>query len=147
MGVMSELPVKQARFVGEYLVDLNAARAARDAGYSYRSARQIGSELLSKPNIQAVIQARCKETEKRLEIQRDDVIRGLQEAYEEARVQGDPMAMIAAMREIGRMLGYYAVCPTHEQIAEGSCQVESIPTHQMSNRELMAMYQQSGSTD
>ncbi|MFA6110992.1 MAG: terminase small subunit [Candidatus Latescibacterota bacterium] len=48
---------RQERFALEYLVDLNAAAAARRAGYSPRWARQIGSRLLKKPGVQAVIAA------------------------------------------------------------------------------------------
>lgn len=41
----------QKRFVQEYLVDLNATQAAIRAGYSKRSARQVGAENLSKHDI------------------------------------------------------------------------------------------------
>ena len=49
------LSPKQQRFVDEYLVDLNATKAAIRAGYSNKTARQIGSENLSKPVIQEAI--------------------------------------------------------------------------------------------
>ncbi|MGV6826424.1 MAG: terminase small subunit [bacterium] len=106
-GTLAGLPIRQARFIDEYLVDLNGAQSAIRAGYSCRSARQIASEILSKPDVQEVIRRRCKETEARLQISRDDVIRGLQAAYEEARLRGDPIAMIAAMKEIAAMMGFY----------------------------------------
>ncbi len=48
---------KQERFVAEYLIDLNAAAAARRAGYSERTANREGSRLLSKVDIQAASQA------------------------------------------------------------------------------------------
>ena len=50
---MSDRPLtdKQARFVQEYLVDLNATQAAIRAGYSVNTAQRIGSENLSKPVI------------------------------------------------------------------------------------------------
>jgi phage terminase small subunit len=49
----------QAKFVGEYLIDLNATQAAVRAGYSPDTARQIGSENLSKPDIaEAIIAAK-----------------------------------------------------------------------------------------
>ena len=38
---------RQARFVAEYLVDLNATQAAIRAGYSAATARQMGAENLS----------------------------------------------------------------------------------------------------
>jgi phage terminase small subunit len=45
------LTPKQARFVAEYLIDLNATQAAIRAGYSAKTARQQGAENLSKPDI------------------------------------------------------------------------------------------------
>jgi terminase small subunit-like protein len=47
------LSPKQRRFVAEYLIDLNAAEAAIRAGYSHKTARSVGSENLTKPDIQA----------------------------------------------------------------------------------------------
>lgn len=55
---------KQQRFCEEYLVDLCATQAAIRAGYSPRSARQIGDENMSKPDIVAEIE-RLKEARKR----------------------------------------------------------------------------------
>lgn len=43
---------KQDMFCREYLIDLNATQAAIRAGYSENTARKIGSENLSKPDIQ-----------------------------------------------------------------------------------------------
>lgn len=52
------LTPKQQRFVDEYLIDLNATRAAIAAGYSEKTAAVIGCENLTKPNIAAEIEAR-----------------------------------------------------------------------------------------
>ncbi|MBM7843756.1 terminase small subunit [Herpetosiphon giganteus] len=52
------LTAKQRRFVDEYLVDFNATQAAIRAQYAERSARSIGSENLTKPEIQAEINRR-----------------------------------------------------------------------------------------
>jgi len=46
---------KQKRFCEEYIFDFNATRAAKVAGYSEATAYSIGSENLSKPEIQAYI--------------------------------------------------------------------------------------------
>lgn len=55
---------KQAAFVQEYLIDLNATQAAIRAGYSEDTARAIGSENLSKPYIaQAIAEAKAKRAE------------------------------------------------------------------------------------
>lgn len=58
---MSLLTDKQQRFCEEYLVDLNATKAAIRAGYSEDSAGSIGHENLKKPEIQDYISKRQKE--------------------------------------------------------------------------------------
>lgn len=50
------LTPKQARFVQEYLVDLNATAAAKRAGYSERTAYSIGQRLLKNVEIQKALQ-------------------------------------------------------------------------------------------
>ncbi|WP_082033697.1 terminase small subunit [Pseudomonas sp. PI1] len=65
----------QLRFVEHYLVDLNATQAAIRAGYSERTARQMGAENLSKPVIQAAIAAARLEQQKRTQITADRVLR------------------------------------------------------------------------
>ena len=49
---------KQARFVDEYLIDMNATQAAIRAGYSKRRADAIGYENLRKPEISHAIAER-----------------------------------------------------------------------------------------
>tara|TARA_R110000824_G_scaffold188319_1_gene369657 strand:+ start:4155 stop:4583 length:429 start_codon:yes stop_codon:yes gene_type:complete len=48
---MQKLNAKQTRFCEEYLIDLNGTQAAIRAGYSEKTAAEIGSENLRKPNI------------------------------------------------------------------------------------------------
>ena len=71
---MTRLSSKQQRFVVEYLVDLNATQAAIRAGYSPKTAKSIGSENLTKPDIQACVQERRKDARKRAEITLDDIL-------------------------------------------------------------------------
>ncbi|MVW80189.1 terminase small subunit [Bordetella sp. 02P26C-1] len=68
---------KQRRFVEEYLVDLNATQAAIRAGYSPKTAGQIGDENLKKPQIAAAVQEAQAERSKRTEITQDMVLREL----------------------------------------------------------------------
>jgi hypothetical protein len=56
------LTKKQHDFVEYYCRSGNATKAAIQAGYSKKSARFIGAENLSKPNISAAIAERFKET-------------------------------------------------------------------------------------
>lgn len=48
---------RQRRFCDEYLIDCNATQAAIRAGYSAKTAKQIGQENLTKPDLKAYIEA------------------------------------------------------------------------------------------
>lgn len=48
---MRKLTPKQQRFVDEYLIDLNASGAAKRAGYSAKTADQLGYQLLQHPSV------------------------------------------------------------------------------------------------
>jgi len=72
-----KLTPKQQRFVEEYLVDLNATQAAIRAGYSPRTARKIGQENLTKPDIQAAITKSINKRAERTEITQDWVLKKL----------------------------------------------------------------------
>ncbi|MCF2517139.1 terminase small subunit [Dyadobacter sp. CY351] len=56
-----KLSVKQMRFIEEYTLDFNATAAAIRAGYSEKSARAIGCENLTKPDIKEAIKKRIDE--------------------------------------------------------------------------------------
>lgn len=76
-GKESQLTPKQQRFVDEYLLDLNATQAAIRAGYSEENARQIGSENLSKLDIQNAIQSAMDARSQRTAITADRVLNEL----------------------------------------------------------------------
>jgi len=102
---MRPLTPKQVRFVDEYLLDLNATQAAIRAGYSAKSARSIGEENLTKPDIKTAIQIRQASREKRTEIAQDDVVKGL---LSEAKYFGSgasPSARVRAWELLGKHVG------------------------------------------
>ena len=68
---------KQAQFVREYLIDLNATQAAIRAGYSAKTAASIGQENLTKPEIDAAIAIAMERRAERTEITADRVLREL----------------------------------------------------------------------
>lgn len=74
---MAKLTPKQKAFCDEYLIDLNATQAAIRAGYSTKTAKDIGSENLAKPNIRAYIDKAIAERSKRTGINQDRIIREL----------------------------------------------------------------------
>lgn len=71
---MARMTAKQQRFCDEYLIDLNATQAAIRAGYSVESAKEIGCENLTKPNIQSVIAKAMAERSRRTGINQDRVL-------------------------------------------------------------------------
>lgn len=68
---------KQQRFVEEYLIDLNATQAAIRAGYSADTARAIGCENLTKPDIAAAVEEAQALRSMRTNITQDQVLREL----------------------------------------------------------------------
>lgn len=71
------LTAKEARFVEEYLIDLNATAAAERAGYSARSSTQIGYELLQRNRVAEAIQEAKARRSERTEITADRVLEEL----------------------------------------------------------------------
>ncbi len=68
------LSPKQQRFVDEYLIDLNATQAAIRAGYSARTAAEMGYENLRKPQIVTAIAEARKSQQTRTLITADRVL-------------------------------------------------------------------------
>lgn len=81
---MATLTEKQRAFVSEYLIDLNATQAAIRAGYSAKTARQIGEENMSKPDIRAALADAMKAREERTEITQDKVISDIEMIKQDA---------------------------------------------------------------
>lgn len=74
------LTARQRRFVDEFMVDHNATQAAIRAGYSKKTARQTGTENLSKPAISEAIAKREQRVAKKLEVTVDSLAAELEEA-------------------------------------------------------------------
>ncbi len=74
MTEKTRLTPKQARFIEEYLVDLNATQAATRAGYSAKTAEQKGYQLLQKPAIKEAVEAAKQARSQRTEITADRVL-------------------------------------------------------------------------
>lgn len=70
----NELSAKQRAFVREYLIDLNATQAAIRAGYSEKTAGQIGEQNLKKLEIQKAISAAMDLRAKRTDITADRIM-------------------------------------------------------------------------
>ncbi len=82
------LTPRQARFVAEYLVDLNATQAAIRAGYSANRASEIGYQQLRKTTVQEAIAEAMEKRSKRVQRTADDVMRDL------AAIRADAMQIV-----------------------------------------------------
>jgi phage terminase small subunit len=60
-----KLTLKQERFCLEYLIDLNATQAAIRAGYSAKTAEQVGYQLLQKSSVSAYIADKSAKTQEK----------------------------------------------------------------------------------
>jgi phage terminase small subunit len=92
---------RQARFVEEYLVDLSATQAAIRAGYSKKTAKEMGAENLTKPHIALAIEEAMKERGKRTEIEADRVLQEIARlAFSDIRNVFQPDGRLRAITEL-----------------------------------------------
>ena len=103
----AKLTAKQAQFVKEYLVDLNAAQAAHRAGYSPKTAKQTGSENLAKPAIAKAIAEALEARSKRVEFTADDVLRKLASIANEEHDDALAKDRIKCLELLGKNLGMF----------------------------------------
>lgn len=86
---------KRQLFTEEYLIDLDATKAAVRAGYSPKTAHSQGHRLLKDPVINAAIQQAMKERARRVELKADDVIEELR------RIAFTNMSDVVSINESG----------------------------------------------
>jgi phage terminase small subunit len=104
---MSKLTPKQARFVAEYLIDLNATQAAIRAGYSSRTANEQASRLLAKASISEVLGMARNAISERTELTQDEVIAGLRFEATNTGDGSSHSARVAAWTQLGKHLGMF----------------------------------------
>ncbi|WP_440863077.1 terminase small subunit [Symbiopectobacterium purcellii] len=88
---MAKLTDKQELFAREYLKDLNATQAAIRAGYSEKTARKIGSENLSKPDLTERIAELNSERIQRVQVDADYVLRQAVKLHERCMQEVEPI--------------------------------------------------------
>jgi phage terminase small subunit len=129
---------RQLHFLDEYLIDHNGAQAAIRAGYSPWTAKVQASQLLSDPNLQAVLKTKQQALQNRLEISKERVISELLATIEQAKANLDPMAQIRGWAEVAKLLGFYA--PEKRQVGMSlSGRVLMSKYEGMSDEELMRL--------
>lgn len=124
-----DLTPKQKAFADEFLKCGNATEAAKKAGYSEQSARQMGTENLSKPSISSYIQERQKQIDDEriadiAEIQRfySSVLRG--EVKDQFGLDASLETRIAAGRELMKR---FEKAETNKNDSRGITIINNIP--------------------
>lgn len=90
------MTAKQRKFCDEFLISGNATDAAIKAGYSSDSARFIGSENLTKPNIRAYIENRLDEISSERIAAVEEVLE-----YLTAVMRGESVAKVVVVESVG----------------------------------------------
>lgn len=101
-----KLTPKQQLFCDEYLIDLNATQAAIRAGYSEKTAKQIGQENLSKPDLKKYIEERLKAKEPSLIASQDELL-----AFITSAIRGEEYEMkdrLKAADMLSKIHGLYS---------------------------------------
>ena len=108
------MTAKQQLFVEEYLLDLNATQAAIRAGYPKKSARAVGHENLTKPDIAAAVSREFARRSERTEITQDKVLAQLaligfaeMPKEEEVRVSDKLAALDKLRKHFGMFTAYH----------------------------------------
>jgi len=97
---VTQLKERQEKFCQAYLISRNATSAAKEAGYSERSAYNQGHELLKRPEIQERIEELGSEITTAV-----DVISELEKQYEAAKSNGHGQTALKALELLSRVRG------------------------------------------
>ena len=104
---MANLTPKQQRFVEEYLIDLNATQAAIRAGYSEKTAQEIGSENLSKPMVAKAIAEAQEKLSNKAQVTVEMVVQGLLNEAKDLSEGSTQSARVSAWAHLGKHLGMF----------------------------------------
>ena len=135
------LTTRQTRFIEEYLVDGNGTQAAIRAGYAASGAYTEASRLLRNAEVASAIKTRQEADSARLRLSRERVVTMLLEAFEKAKEQAEPAAMVSAARELGRLMGFYAPARVEATLEVGPA-AERQRLEAMSDAELVLLIEQ-----
>lgn len=87
---------KQKRFCDEYLIDCNATQAAIRAGYSKKSAKQIGQQNLTKLDLKAYIDEQLEQLHSEKSADAREVLE-----YLTSVLRGESEAVIVVIEGVG----------------------------------------------
>jgi phage terminase small subunit len=99
-----KLTPKQKKFAKEYQKDLNGKQAAIRAGYSPKTAKEIASENLTKPNVAQEINKDLDKTLEKLGIDAEYILGGIKKTIErcEEEEKHDAGAILKGFELLGK---------------------------------------------
>ena len=100
------LNVREQKFVEQYLIAPNGAKAAQTAGYTSNASSQA-SRLLRRERVKIAIDRARMNLAERNGINQDKIVEMLFQSYAGANNRGDAMGMLKSAREIGLLCGLY----------------------------------------
>jgi len=101
----TKLSPKQQAFCEEYIITLNATQAAIRAGYSSKTAKQIGCENLSKPYLKEYIEIQLRKKQSSLIATQDEVLSIISEILRENG--NKPTERLKAAELLGKYYNIY----------------------------------------
>lgn len=111
---------KHIAFCSEYIKDHNATQAAIRAGYSEHTAKQIGSKLLTKIDIQAKVKELETEIYNRNMMTADEVLQSLADLARNGRSESTKVKAL-------ELLGKYHTLYTDKVRNEGELTISVVP--------------------
>ena len=122
---------KQALFVNEYLVDLNATQAAVRSGYSAHTAAKTGCRLLCKPEVAEEVRRAVESRAERLQLSSEDVLRSIVDIRGKAVTGGNLAQALKANELLGRHLKLFTDRVEHSGPDGGTIEISDT---ELSNR-------------
>ena len=117
-----KLTAKQEMFCKEFLIDLNAKQAAIRAGYSKKTAKEIASENLTKPNVSEYLQSLMNKRSTETGITADYVLKTIKETMEASKLDDDRPNTYKGAELLGKHLKLFTEKVEHS----GSLELGSI---------------------
>lgn len=97
------LSEKQDKVVEGILNGKSKRKAVKDAGYSVEGTHTV----VKNPDVEIALKEARSELAKATQMTRPQVLEMFEQAFDMAKLASEPSSMVAAAREIGKMLGFY----------------------------------------
>lgn len=114
-GIMFRMNQRQSKFVKNRARGMDREKSAILAGYP--AGQDAGKQVESYPSVQDELAKIRAEMAKSAGVSKDDVVQLLLDAVALAKLQADPQGIVAAAKELARMLGFNA--PEVKKVTHG----------------------------